>query len=59
MISEKVISVTPQSQLQMGDREKLSVTFSHTWLILVELNQFFQLNESNTKWGNHECLELE
>ena len=31
-----VITITPKSQLWMGDIEKLSVTFSHAWLILVE-----------------------
>ena len=31
-----VLTTTPQSQLWVGDTEKLSVTFSHTWLILVE-----------------------
>ena len=31
-----VISITPKSQLWVGDMEKLSVTFSHAWLILLE-----------------------
>ena len=31
-----VLTTTPQSQLWVGDTEKLSVTFSHAWLILVE-----------------------
>ena len=33
-----VITITPKSQLWVRDTEKLSVTFSHTWLILVEFN---------------------
>ena len=32
-----VITITPQSQLWVGDTEKLSLTFSHAWLVLVEL----------------------
>ena len=32
----EVLTTTPQSQLWVGDTEKLSVTFSHAWLILVE-----------------------
>ena len=32
----KVIAITPKSQLRVGDSEKLIVTFSHAWLILVE-----------------------
>ena len=31
-----VLTTTPQSQLWVGDTAKLSVTFSHAWLILVE-----------------------
>ena len=31
-----VLTTTPQSQLWVGDTEKLSVVFSHAWLILVE-----------------------
>ena len=31
-----VLTTTSQSQLWVGDTEKLSVTFSHAWLILVE-----------------------
>ena len=31
-----VITITPKSQLWFGDTEKVSVTFSHAWLILVE-----------------------
>ena len=31
-----VLTTTPQSQLWVGDAEKLSVTFSNAWLILVE-----------------------
>ena len=32
----QVLTTTPQSQLWVRDTEKLSVTFSHAWLILVE-----------------------
>ena len=31
-----VLTTTPQSPLWVGDTEKLPVTFSHAWLILVE-----------------------
>ena len=31
-----VLTITPKSQLWEGDTEKLSVAFSHAWLILVE-----------------------
>ena len=31
-----VLNTTPQGQLWVGNTEKLSVTFSHAWLILVE-----------------------
>ena len=31
-----IITITPPSQLWVGDTEKLSLTFSHAWLILVE-----------------------
>ena len=31
-----VLTITPESQLWVGDTEKLPVTFSHVWLILVE-----------------------
>ena len=31
-----VITTTPQSQLWVGDTEKLPVTFSHAWIIPVE-----------------------
>ena len=30
------ITITPKSQLWLGDTEKLSIAFSHGWLILVE-----------------------
>ena len=35
-----VITVTPKSQLGVGDTEKLLVTFSHAWLILVDIPKF-------------------
>ena len=37
-----VLTTTPQSQMWVGDTEKLSVTFIHAWLILV---QFVHLDE--------------
>ena len=36
-----VITITPKDQLRAGDTEKLSVTFSHAWLILVEFTEFY------------------
>ena len=32
----RVLTITPKSQLWVGDNEKLSVTISHAWLILIE-----------------------
>ena len=36
-----VITTTPQSQLWVGDTEKLSATFNHAWMTLVEFNQLY------------------
>ena len=37
----EILTIPPKRQLWVGDREKLSVALSDTWLILVEFTQFY------------------
>ena len=37
----RVITITLNSQLWVGDTKNLSVAFSHVWLVQVELSWFF------------------
>ena len=41
MVMTGVITIRPKSHLWAVDKEKLSVTFSHVWLILVEFSKFY------------------
>ena len=36
-----VITITPKSELWVGDTEKLSVTVSYAWLIIVEFIEYY------------------
>ena len=45
-----VLTITPQRQLSVGDTEKLSVTFSYAWLILVELTTYWFLVRSHNHY---------
>ena len=54
-----VITITPQSQLSVGDTEKLSVTFSHASLILVEFTYFYYfINSANLIQNRKNTIEM-